>query len=183
MTSSKKTEHRLQPNPIQTEYKYHYNKELNRKNELNNAIDRPIGIITLYSAVMYYLFKNITPSPTYLVVFQVSMLIVALLFLSYAIVLLIQVYLGHEYRVHATPNENEKYHKELLDYHDGDDKAAKAELLDSIYDSYAKAATMNAKVNEYRANKLYKATKTIIWIIPIIVIAGLVQIAQNSSVF
>lgn len=85
-------------------------------------------------------------------------------------------YVNFGYSYHATPNDNIEYYQELLKNYDDNEEAATNDLMNSIYNSYAEAATLNAKVNKKRADHLYNAKLSIVWTIPFIVITGIVQL-------
>ena len=154
-------------------YKEFYFKELDRRDEINNSLSLPIGIITALFAGIFYLFTNFDySSETSLILINIcsckltyqilliSLFVLSILtgtiFLCIAIYHLIKSYSdfpnGYQYEVLPDTNQIDLYEKQLKDYYTkelGTDIISKEEVKSYVLSEMIRNTGVN-QVNNKR---------------------------------
>ena len=144
-------------------YKEFYFKELDSRNELNNSLSLPIGLITAFIAGLFYLVTNFnyTYSTLLTLLFLVS-LAFGLGYLVASIYNLIKAYTdyprGYTYSILADTNDIDSYYQELKKFYadsqqpDTTDKEFEEYILHEIIKNTGDNQKNNKRKNKFRYN-------------------------------
>ncbi len=129
-------------------YKEFYFKELDKRNEINNSLSLPIGLISALVASNFYLITNFDfKYQAWLSISFSTLLVIGLLLLIFSIFHLIKAYndfpKGYEYILIPDTTEIDKYYNELKEYYKNN-----SSLLD----------TSDIEVEDYLLNEMIKNT-------------------------
>lgn len=173
--------------PLAAEYKEFYARELQRREELNSSIERPMAIITALVGIMYYCMHDLPGQLTTLTAMQIIVGTAAAFLLAIAIIEIVWSNYDHTYGFIPTPASLEDYRRKLTEYHTHDRKlsAEKIEqkVLEYIYTTYAEAGHQNANINDQRSAHLHRAKKSIIFALPVICLLVALRILGSDQCF
>ena len=106
-----------QMTPLNAEYKDFYARELQRREELNGSIERPMAIITALVGVLYFCLHDLSSQLTLLTGLQIVVGLGAGGLLVAAVVEIVRSNYDHTYGLAPTPKALEDYRLSLTDYH------------------------------------------------------------------
>ncbi|MFZ7116409.1 MAG: hypothetical protein ACO1G9_13595 [Bacteroidota bacterium] len=152
-------------------YKETYYKELERRDEINNSLSTPIGLIIALIAAHFYLLTNFEyfqPS-NYTILFQflsISSCILLIISIFNLILAYTGFHGGYKYDYLADVGDIEKYIQSLITYHGNTNNSG--DLIQQDFDDYLYAAFVNATDQNQKRNKLkskarYRCLKYLIW--------------------
>lgn len=148
-------------------YKSIFDKEQNRRNELNNSINQPITLTTILTGLLYFIYGKID-------LFGSSFLnyvIVILLISSFALLLASIYFLaisfnnlfsGFEYLDLPKTKELFDYQKEIEVYNTKSDEEKKVNFDDYLIGKYVKYSDNFIEINDKRSLYLYKTKRILI---------------------
>lgn len=170
-------------NALRQEYKESYEAELTKKGELDDAISHPITIITAFAAALFFVFSGFTDPFSYVHLAETLIGLIIIVLIGDAIYSLVHLHHDHEYAYTPTPEQLEKYRKELTEFHT-DEKKITSEQIDEkvlsyIYEAYIQAAGRNALVNQTRSGYLYDARKALVRALPLVLLLGALKIGTE----
>lgn len=174
-----------QMTPLNAEYKDFYARELQRREELNGSIERPMAIITALVGVLYFCLHDLSSQLTLLTGLQIVVGLGAGGLLVAAVVEIVRSNYDHTYGLAPTPKALEDYRLSLTDYH-----ATHCELpadrieqkvIEHVYSAYAKAGHQNAVINDQRSAHLHRAKKRIIYALPVILALAALRLVGSSQ--
>jgi hypothetical protein len=151
-------------------YKEFYFKELDKRNEINNSLSLPIGIITTLVAGLLYLITNFDYYfHIVLSVLFIGSILVASTFLIISIYHLVKSYSdfpkGYDYVILPDTNQIDKYEKELKKYY-ADNKQvdiSKEEAREYVLSEMIKNTGENQKNNKRKGKFRYKCENNLIY--------------------
>jgi hypothetical protein len=142
-------------------YKSFYDRELSRRNDLDNSINIPIGVITVLVGLIYYIFSNINIiCSLWVYVFYISVSIPSLLILVsiyYLVKSYNNLFKGFEYHNFPTTLELRKYQLELVDYNSKVVPEDQFSFSQYIIERYVSYTDNHININDKRALDLYKS--------------------------
>ena len=149
-------------------YKEMYKREIERRTELSNDLNIPIGLITvLVSAAVFFLTSYEFKNHNFLTIFFAIALLCGFYFLANSIRYLIfsyNIFTGHEgYKYTPFAEDLEIYYQNLLTYGVGVGKTPSQAATDAdtdfenyIRENYKRNATDNTTINDNRSTSLFK---------------------------
>ena len=171
--------------PLAAEYKDFYARELQRREELNGSIERPMGIITALVGVLYFFLHDLPNQLSLLTVLQVLVGASAGALLIAAVIEIVKSNFDHTYGFAPTPKALEEYRRSLAEYHSKyselpPDKIEQ-KVLEHVYAAYAEAGHQNAEINDQRSAHLHRAKKRIIYVLPAIAFLCALRLVGSSQ--
>mgnify|MGYP001038044828 CR=1 FL=1 len=158
-------------------YKEFYFREIDRKNDLNNAINIPILVITVIISIHFYLFNevlnpNVLDFGKVLGSINFITIIVSMLFLikSYS-----NFYIMHTYRELSDMGNYHQY-EESLNSELGDAKLAQMEFESHLVAEFSECAKHNFNVNKKRTEDLAKSKKFLFFAVFLTIILSIIYI-------
>jgi hypothetical protein len=150
-------------------YKEFYFKELDVRNEINNSLSLPIGLISGLVAGVFYLLTNFDcKCSTWLTVLFGAAIIAALIFLVVSIYHLIKAYSdfpkGYDYNVLPDINDIEDYRQQLTLFYDDitSTEMVDKEMSDYILSEMISNTGGNQKNNKRKMKYRYNCEKYLI---------------------
>lgn len=148
-------------------YRSLYQRELNRRNDLDNAVNIPIGIITLLTALLYFLINhhkfeclkiwNLSMSIT--IFLSIILLLIGIFFLSKSFN---NLFVGFKYLNFPTTRELRNYQIQLENYEIENKTENIKSFNNYIIEKYVDYSDSHIKINDKRALSLYRAKTLII---------------------
>lgn len=145
-------------------YQQHYFHEADRKDQLNNAIAFPTGIVSVVGGAVAILAKELDYPYGTSENIQIILLVVTVFLIIVAIFFLAKSYWGYAYKHMPWPEEISKYRKELFDYYVSvgnqvaqSEVMAERDVASYIGAEYASNASMNAANNDKKSADLFRA--------------------------
>jgi hypothetical protein len=167
---------------LEQEYKELYNAEIARKDELDQAIDRPVAIVSAYCGVIYFSIAGLKLPFNFLNWSQGGLVAIAIVFVVVAIWYLVKAGYGHTYGYVPTPKQLVQYKQTLLDHYAKYPPTSEIdfdkEVLAHIYSSYVEGAHQNAEINALRSSLLHRVKVALIWALPFV---GLLALTKAIS--
>lgn len=164
-----------------------YFHEVNRRQQLNNSVSLPSGVLTLLAGAEVSIFKS-TSAPYSAVdcILLGCMIFLALSLLASAISLMFSVY-PRKYSYVPTPQEFQQYRDKLKNYYrnyrDASDRAER-ETLQFVQDEYAEKAHKNVSLNDDRTRYLGYANSFLILslliAVPVVVCYVMITVPEAS---
>jgi hypothetical protein len=173
-------------------YKDFYFKELDKRNEINNSLSLPIGIITTLIAGVFYLSTNFNydcQSLGHIIVAFIFVILVVtgIVFLIVAVYDLVKSYTdfpkGYEYFLLPDTNEIDDYEKKLQEYYSKNPEmpnTANEEVKEYILSEMIKNTGQNQVNNKRKSKFRYLCEKNLIISLMIITASFLLFIANYS---
>lgn len=149
-------------------YKSIYDRELARRLELNDALNIPIGIIAILTAVLSYIITNISncsDSIFFWIILSFTGVAVILTFISIFFLALSynNIFKGHDYRNLALTKEIRKYQADLEKYNNQVTKNKnKLDFESILIDKLNYYTDIHILINDFRQIKLYYSKSLII---------------------
>lgn len=142
-------------------YKELHNREFNRKKELDDAANLPLGLVTLMVGLVTY-FINEGNTILNFVFFKVIICImIAFLMVScFFIILSLNNFLkGYSYKYLPMPSDLFKFENETLSYNSQKSVEEEKKIDYSTYlkEKFSEIATVNKKINDKRGLYLYRS--------------------------
>lgn len=164
---------------LQQEYKDLYASEIQRRDVLSQAVDRPIAIITAFVGVVYFTISDLRWPLGYYGAIQLLLAVAAVLAILVAVYLIVRAYWNYAYCYVPTPQQLEDYRASLGAYYrehfSNDQPDLDAKVLAYIYDAYIKGAHANALNNRQRSDYLHRAKTVLIVALLIVVTMGMLK--------
>ncbi len=171
--------------PLTSEYKDFYARELQRREELNSSVERPLAIITALVGLLYFFLHDLSAQLTLLTVLQILIGGSAGALLIAAVVEVIRSNYNQTYGFVPTPNALEDFRRRLTDYHVDDREVPpdkiEQKVLEYVYTAYAEAGHQNAVINDLRSAHLHRAKQRIIYALPTIFALGTFRLVESSQ--
>lgn len=171
--------------PLTAEYKDFYARELERREELNGSIERPMAIITALGGLLYFCLHDLPSQLSLLTVLAILVGVSAGVLLIAAVVEIVKSNYDHTYGFAPTPNALEDYRRSLTQYHleycELPPDKIEQRVLEYVYAAYAEAGHQNAGINDQRSAHLHRAKKRIIYALPVILVLGALRIVGSSQ--
>lgn len=146
-------------------YQQHYFHETERRDQINNSLAIPLGIISIVSGAFVVVAKELDYPFDISEKFQIALLLLTAISITLAAFFLVRSYWGYGYGHMPRADELKKYHTELLDHYISTGKTkidaeslAHDEVLEYIDSEYANNATKNAENNDKKSANLFKAS-------------------------
>lgn len=151
-------------------FKELYFKELDKRNEINNSLSLPIGLITAVVAGIFYLLTNFDYRYYFIITILFSVAVIAAIsFLVASIYHLIKAYTdfpkGYEYSLIADANDIEDYYKQLKEFYSVNPSSintADHELESYVLTEIIKNTDDNQKNNKRKNKFRYNCEKYLI---------------------
>jgi len=141
-------------------YKEFYFREIDRKHELNKAVNIPIAVISVIISIYYYLFNQRLEDWVYslgvlssFIVFFLLFICIFYLFRSYS-----NLFKGHKYKEIANMNEVLSYEKKLNKL-SKTPKKAKTKFEKYLKDELADCSAIGFEINKKRTEDIASAKK------------------------
>lgn len=138
-------------------YKDLFSKELSRKNEIESAVNIPIGIITFIVAVNYYFVSefnsNISVIIKVILTLIVLSLIISIFFLAKSFN---NLFTGFKYQNLPDTKELRLYEKNLKAFNKEVKKKEQEHFEDYLIDNFVNMNDNNLKINRNRLLNLYR---------------------------
>ena len=150
-------------------YKDVYYKELERKNQLEDSLMLPVGIVTALSTGLFYLVTNFNyKCNSYLKYIFIVLVIISLIFIIITIYQLIRAYnnftFGYEYHYLSYSAEIEKYYSDLIDFFKSKKHSKEKTVIESnkiieqfFIDEFITKSDFNCYNNDKKQSHSYKA--------------------------
>ena len=145
-------------------YQQHYFHEAERRDQINNSIAIPLGIVSVVSGAFVVVAKEIDSPFDCSEKLQLFFLVVTGIAIVGAVFFLVKAYWGYGYGHVPRANELKKYRDDLKNYYvsigKSEDDArvlSEEEALDYIDSEYASNAEKNAENNDKKSANLFKA--------------------------
>jgi len=136
---------------------------MQRKNDLDNAISIPVGILSVIGGVIFISLKELKGADYSLVFFiLVILLLISAICLVLAGINLIRSYYSYSYRFAPTSSELKKYYDDLVRYYDGNTEKAESEFIEYACGEYAANAHVNSINNDSKSAYMHKGKRYII---------------------
>ncbi|UTC83813.1 hypothetical protein [Treponema denticola] len=143
--------------------KERYEYEQERKNQLNNMISIPLGLISVLFGFLAYFFGNLPPSNSARILLLIFyfFLVLSILALINCIIFFVRHQIGYDYAYIADPNDIDNYKKRLIEYYKTQGKTnicelVTGELRETLYNFYLDGSQINIKNNEKKI-KMYRS--------------------------
>jgi hypothetical protein len=149
-------------------YKSIYDRELARRLELNNALNIPVGVIAILTAIISYIITNISScyNSTYfwiITCFTGVSIILTLISIFFLAKSYNNIFKGHDYRNLALTKEIRKYQIELEIFNcQMVEKEAKIDFESVLIEKLNYYTDNHILINDFRQIKLYYAKSFII---------------------
>ncbi len=162
-------------------YKELHNRELNRRKEIEEGINIPIGLITLMIGLISYFFQEQTAflqeclSKVLMIIIILSLLISAF-YISMAFNNFLK---GYEYEYLPKPKELFNYENGITEYNSAVKKSERENFEFYLKENYATIADINKALNDKRAEYLFYSKKAIIVALIFSLILVLIFILKN----
>lgn len=170
---------------LDQEYKEIYNSEICRRDVLNQAIDRPVAIITAFGGILYFCVSNLQHPLSLFALFQLLLAGLALVAILAAVYFIVRSYWNHTYAYVPTPFELSAYRAKLekyyCDYGLTPTKDLDSMVLAYIYESYVIGSHKNAENNRIRSAYLHRGKTFLIIALPLVILLGLTKIVTVLS--
>lgn len=145
-------------------YKELHTREQNRRKEIDDGINIPVGIITLMIGLISYFFQE---QSNFLKEcfskFLIFIIILSLLIASFYISMAFNNFLkGYEYEYLPKPMELFDYENEISEFNSTVKKVERENFEFYLKENFAKIADFNKSINDKRANYLSISKKLII---------------------
>jgi len=144
-------------------YKEFYFKEIDRKHELNNAINLPILILTTIVSLNFYIL-NLYPNFSEMGCVKILVIIIILMSISYSVYFLLKSFSNfiksHTYKELANIDEILKY-EQALENEQKKKKDAKFLFEEYLKKELAVCTTYNFLINKMRTEDIAKSKKGI----------------------
>jgi hypothetical protein len=167
-------------------YQQHYFHENERRDQINNSIAIPLGIVSVVSSAFVVVAKEIDSPFDDSEKFQIFFLIITSIAIVSAVFFLIKAYWGYGYGHVPRGNELRKYRDELKAYYVGTGKPeddarviSEEEALDYMDSQYASNAEKNAENNDIKSFNLFRANGFIFSSIVILVISAVPYVINS----
>jgi hypothetical protein len=174
-------------------YKDFYQKEIERKSQLNNELSIPMGLISLLATgIFFYLTSFDFSCDKILYLLFIALLIIGTFFLIRSIYFLLRSYLLLtrivKYDYLAYPNDIDDFYQNYKDYQivlgDAEAEAVEKanEALESYFiEAYLRTTTQNMSINDERSANLFKCKRQILYTLIILLVAFLPYIFNNFT--
>jgi len=149
-------------------FKSIYDRELARRLELNDALNIPIGIIAILTAVLSYIISNLkscSDPVLFWIILSFTVIAIILSFISIFFLALSynNIFKGHDYRNLALTKEIRKYQADLEKYnHEVTKNENKIDFENILIDKLNYYTDIHILINDFRQIKLYYAKSLII---------------------
>ncbi len=145
-------------------YKNHYFYEIERRDQINNSLTIPLGVISLVSGAFLVIAKKIDYPFNTSEIIQLNLLGLTAVTLILAAIFIGRAYWGYGYAHMPRSEEIRQYCDNLKNYYinqgcnvDDSNKLADKETLQYIDSQYSVNAEQNAKNNDIKSANLFKA--------------------------
>ncbi len=151
-------------------YKSIFDKEQNRRNELNNAINQPITLVTVLVGLLYFIYNKVDLKDFSFI----NSIIIIILIYSICSFLICVYYLalsfnnllkGFEYKDFPKTDELFNYNKQLEDYNLKVNENEKINFDDYLVEKYVEYSASFVAINDKRSLYLYMGKKSLIVIL------------------
>lgn len=168
-----------------TLYKEIYNRERDRRFVLDNAISQPVTVCTILAALLYFLYKDITPAD-HSIAKQISLFLIypafivflfALFFLSWSYN---NIFIGFKYEELPSPVEIQKHKEDLAAFNITQEASQQKSFDDYLLRNFVKCSGSYTKINDRRSLHLYYAKTAMISAL-FLTIAGIVLFIIKSK--
>jgi hypothetical protein len=160
-------------------YQQHYFHELERRDQINNSLAIPLGVISVVSGAFLVVAKEIDAPFDCSEKFQLVFLALTALTLVSAATFLVRAYWGYGYGHMPRPGELRKYREGLSSHYSGLGKSvdeatkiADEEVLQYVETQYADNAEINADNNDKKSANLFMANGFTIASVALLVISA-----------
>lgn len=145
-------------------YKSLYERELSRKNDLDNAINIPFSTMTILAGLIYYILSDIKTINENWYILLIFLVIISFL-LTFTSVFFISksynnLFSGFKYLNFPSTIELRNYQKELNQFNSKSSEIYP--FTDYLIECYVKYADHNIKINDKRGLFLFRAKRLII---------------------
>jgi hypothetical protein len=171
---------------LQQEYRSHWEAELKRRDQLNQAIGLPITLITGLGGAGYIFARDLHHPLDGRAVLILLFVVLSWSFLSVAVVKVMQLVFGHAYAFPPTPKSFEDNRTKLESYYTERSEIRTvaeldSELLERLHARYIDDSDQNARCNDVRSKYLYDSKKLIVVAMALTAIAGAAKATGNLS--
>lgn len=171
---------------LRQEYKAHWEAELKRREQLNQAIGLPITLISGLGGAGYILGHELQHPLSSRGIAILLFVALSWLCLSGAVAKLMKMIFGHVYAFPPTPKSLEENRTELEDYYRARNEVRTAEdldaeLLERLQQKYIDDTHQNASCNDLRSANLYDCKKLIVLALASIAVAGAAKATDHLS--
>jgi hypothetical protein len=148
-------------------YKAIFDRELDRRKDLDDAINQPVTVSAALIALLYFLYSDAHNIDNHTLLECLIIILIYLSFLGFTVTLffLAQSYnnllSGFNYQEPPSANDIREYEKKLEAYHQDKNEKKKA-FDDYLLRTYITCASEYTKINDTRSRRLYYAKRTII---------------------
>jgi len=162
-------------------YKELHNRELNRRKEIEDGINIPIGLITLMIGLISYFFQEESQFlKECLSKILIILIILALLISAFYISMAFNNFLkGYEYEYLPKPKELFNYESGVTEFNSTVKKSERENFEYYLKENFAKIADFNKSINDKRAEYLSYSKKAIIVALIFSLILVLIFILKN----
>lgn len=167
-------------------YQQHYFHEMERRDQINNSLVIPLGVISVVSGAFLVVAKEIDAPFDYSEKFQLVFLVLTALALISSATFLVRAYWGYGYAHMPRPGELRKYREGLLNHYSGSgksfDEAVKIvdeETLQYVESQYAANAETNAENNDKKSANLFIANGLTIASVVLLVISAIPYVLNS----
>lgn len=163
-------------------YKDLHNRELSRRKELDDAVNLPIGIITVFIGMLSFFIKDPSFIFSNCIMTVLFSIIVILLITSVCFVIgsMNNFIIDNSYKYLPFPDHLLAYEKELIEHNNQlSDLSESINFEDYLKDNFSEIATYNKKINDKRSTALYRSKNCLVitvFISLILIIIHLVKI-------
>lgn len=154
-------------------YKEHYFNEINRKQELTNALTIPLGVLVIIGGMAAFFARDFEFKSNINSFIFAELLAVATIFIVRTIYFLISSYHNYKYNYLPDPLDLQDYHKSLIEYHvslGGKVEDADKEFEDVIVKKYNNCTHINTWNNDSKSEFLHKANESLIYSLVLILL-------------
>lgn len=138
-------------------YKEQYYKELDRKNEITNSLNMPIGILTVFVATLFYLLASFKYSNSNIlfyifIIFTLFVVVFLIVSVYHLIKALSNLHNGYLYAYLNDTDDLEEYRVNLMQYYSsiGSEDISEKEFEEYIEKELIKSTGINQKNNKLK---------------------------------
>jgi hypothetical protein len=157
-------------------YKNLYHSESSRRNELDNTINGPIGLITIIIGLIYFLVRNFKDEISIIsgsfLILGTTLLFISLIFLAWSYN---NLFKGFSYKYLPFSCELLEYQKEIENYNPYVEDSEKISFQKYLIDKFAELSSNNGKINQIRNLYLFRS-KTFLLLAIFLVFSALVTV-------